>query len=361
MPRPCRASIFAMVGSKLTINAQPPESVRVRLDLRWLGSRPGRVSVNTPERFNPESVPPPDSTLPLDAAARVVDQGPPPVALAHRQAPRHRGGRRPGLTALPPPGAPRIHLESSSNRPRRFRPPSPPDALVPRPARRHRGGRPPGLTALPPPGAPRIHLEPSPNRPRTVPEGSGQLPRRIRPPSPPVALASRKAPRHRGGRRPRLTALPPPGAPRTHLESSSKHPASVPQRSNHAQAARRTPVWPPPGRPKPASADPPLPGSSLGQMCASIPGWSQSAAKSAHAWCAGLVAASSSPAKPISAVAWRVATSARKRPKENQQAHDPKAHSLTADAIEHGFARFGPVRPDPCLGPTTAPSSRRFG
>jgi hypothetical protein len=76
MPRPCRASIFAMVGSKLTINAQPPESVRVRLHLRWLGSRPGRVPVNTPERFNPESVPPPDSTLPLDAAARVVGQGP---------------------------------------------------------------------------------------------------------------------------------------------------------------------------------------------------------------------------------------------------------------------------------------------
>ena len=75
MPRPCRASIFAMVGSKLTINAQPPEPVRVRLDLRWLGSRPGRVPVNTPERFNPESVPPPDSTLPLDAAARVVARG----------------------------------------------------------------------------------------------------------------------------------------------------------------------------------------------------------------------------------------------------------------------------------------------
>ena len=313
MPRPCRASIFAMVGSKLTINAQPPESVRVRLDLRWLGSRPGRVSVNTPERFNPESVPPPDSTLPLDAAARVVDQGPPPVALAHRQAPRHRGGRRPGLTALPPPGAPRIHLESSSNRPRRFRPASPKD-------------------------------------PATVPTGrarpsEGSAPSRGPPAWPDGPSAARR----------------PSNPPRIVLEPSSKHPASVPQRSNHAQAARRTPVWPPPGRPKPASADPPLPGSSLGQMCASIPGWSQSAAKSAHAWCAGLVAASSSPAKPISAVAWRVATSTRKRPKENQRAHDPKAHSLTADAIEHGFARFGPVRPDPCLGPTTAPSSRRFG
>ena len=138
MPRPCRASIFAMVGSKLTINAQPPESVRVRLDLRWLGSRPGRVPVNTPERFNPESVPPPDSTLPLDAAARVVGQGPPPVALAHRQAPRHRGGRRPRLTALPPPGAPRTHLESSSNRPRSIRPAFPSGRTTPKP----RDGRP---------------------------------------------------------------------------------------------------------------------------------------------------------------------------------------------------------------------------
>ena len=34
---------------------------------------------------------------------------------------------------------------------------------------------------------------------------------------------------------------------------------------------------------------------------------------------------------------------------------------LTAYAIEHGFARFGPVRPGPWLGPTAAPSSRRFG
>ena len=74
MAPPRRASIVSMVASKLTINAERSESVRVRLHLRWLGSQPGRVQVNAQERLNHESVPTPDSTLPLDAAARVVDQ-----------------------------------------------------------------------------------------------------------------------------------------------------------------------------------------------------------------------------------------------------------------------------------------------
>ena len=37
----CRVSIFAMVGSKLTLNARMPESVRVRGHLRWHGALPG--------------------------------------------------------------------------------------------------------------------------------------------------------------------------------------------------------------------------------------------------------------------------------------------------------------------------------
>ena len=204
MPRPCRASIFAMVGSKLTINAQPPESVRVRLRLRWLGSRPGRVPVNTPERFNPESVPPPDSTLPLDAAARVVDQGP-------------SGRCRPSPGSAPSQG-----------------PPAGAD----------------GPSAAP---------EGSGQLPGRISEGSRQLLARIRPPSPPGALVPRPAPRHRGDRRPRRTALPPLGAPRTHLESSSnrprrfrpaspKDPATVPtgraRPSPSSAPSRGSPAWP---------------------------------------------------------------------------------------------------------------------
>ncbi len=73
--RPCRASIFAMIASKLTINARMPESVRVRLHLRWLGSRPGRVPVNGSERVSHESFKQTVSILLRDAAARAVGQG----------------------------------------------------------------------------------------------------------------------------------------------------------------------------------------------------------------------------------------------------------------------------------------------
>jgi len=47
---PRRASIVAMVASKLSINARMPESVRVSVHLRWLGSLPGRVPVNAPRK-----------------------------------------------------------------------------------------------------------------------------------------------------------------------------------------------------------------------------------------------------------------------------------------------------------------------
>ena len=196
MPRPCRASIFAMVGSKLTINAQPPEPVRVRLHLRWLGSRPGRVPVNTPERFNPESVPPPDSTLPLDAAARVVDQGP-------------SGRCRPSPGSAPSQG-----------------PPAGAD----------------GPSAAP---------EGSGQLPGRISEGSRQLLARIRPPSPPGALVPRPAPRHRGDRRPRRTALPPLGAPRTHLESSSNRPRRF------RPASPKDPATVPTGRARPSPSSAP--------------------------------------------------------------------------------------------------------
>ena len=136
---------------------------------------------------------------------------------------RHRWRRRTGLTALPPPRRSRTVLESSSNRPRRIRPGAPPAALAPGKARRHRRCRRTGLTALPPPRRSRIVLESSSNRPRTVPEGSGQLPGRIRP-------------------------------------ASRKDLARVPHRSHRAHAGRRTSVWPPPGLPTPATSDLPLRG-----------------------------------------------------------------------------------------------------
>ena len=72
-----------------------------------------------------------------------------------------------------------------------------------------------------------------------------------RPGPPPVALAPRPAPRHRRGRRPGLTALPPPQRPRTVLAPSRKVSASFPQRSHHVHAARRTPLCPPTRGPRP--------------------------------------------------------------------------------------------------------------
>jgi hypothetical protein len=138
---PGRASILAMVASNLTINAWRPESVRVRLHLRWPGSLPGRVQVNAPARFRHESV----QTNWFHAPAG--RRGP-----ARPRAPSGRA--RPALGSAPAPGSPawsdgasaakpssnrpRIVLEPSSNRPRRIRPAFLTARTTPRP----RGGRP---------------------------------------------------------------------------------------------------------------------------------------------------------------------------------------------------------------------------
>jgi hypothetical protein len=157
--------------------------------LRWPGSLPGRVQVNAQERVRHESVQTDWSHAPA---------GPRPGLAARAASGRPRRGRRRGLTALSPPRRPRIVLESSRKDPASFpegsrKDParirrglgasgtprsgrsagSPPGAPAHRPARRPRQGRRLGLTALPPP-----------RRPRTVLQGSGQRPRRIRPPSP---------------------------------------------------------------------------------------------------------------------------------------------------------------------------------
>ena len=282
------------------------------------GRRPGPPALPPPRR--PRIVPEASGQLP----GRIRPPFP-PVALAQRKAPRHRRGRRRGLTALPPPKRPRIVLESFSNRPRRIRPASRKDLARPPPGRAR-----PAHGSAPSPGPPawshgasaaktpsnrsRIVLEsfsnrlrkdpatvptgrsrPSPgsapsrgppawpdgasatrrpsNPPRIVLESSSNRSRtvygRIRPASPPGALAPRAAPCHRGGRRPGLTALPPPGAPRTHLESSSnrprrirpasrKDPATVPTgRAGRGRAADgRLPAARPPNQPPPTRRSP---------------------------------------------------------------------------------------------------------
>jgi hypothetical protein len=120
---PRRASIVAMVASKLSINARMPESVRVSMHLRWLGSLPGRVPVNARERFSHESVP--TACFHPPPGRRGPAPGPP------------SGGSRPSPASAPSPG---------------------------------------GLTALLSPKRAQSVLEPSSNRPRTVPPGSRQRP-----------------------------------------------------------------------------------------------------------------------------------------------------------------------------------------
>ena len=194
-----RASNFAMVASKLTSHARRPEAVRGRGHLRWHGGLPARVQVLAPERLSHVSV---------------------QTAWFHAPAERHGSGRRQGT------------LRARS-----------PIALVP--ARRPRRGRWRGLTAISPPRRPRIFLEPSSNRPRIVPEPSRKAPasfpegsrkdpawvRRQRDAAvravggvPPGAPAHRPARRPRRGRRPRLTALAPPGGPRTVPKGSGQRP-----------------------------------------------------------------------------------------------------------------------------------------
>lgn len=140
--RPRRASIGAMVASKLTmltskltINARMPESVRVRVHLRWLGSLPRRVPVNARERFSHESVPtacfhpPPGRRGP----ARPPDH--PPGALAPDPPRRHRRGALRHFRRL-------NVLNPSSNRPRAV-PPASPHRSYPAHAARRTSGWPP--------------------------------------------------------------------------------------------------------------------------------------------------------------------------------------------------------------------------
>jgi hypothetical protein len=82
MALPGRASIWAMVASKLSINAWRPESVRVRLHLRWPGSLPGWVQVNAQERVRHESVQTDWSHAPAGRRGPAWRTGQPPGALA---------------------------------------------------------------------------------------------------------------------------------------------------------------------------------------------------------------------------------------------------------------------------------------
>ena len=107
-----------MVASKLTINARRPESVRVRVHLRWLGALSGRVQVNAQKRFNHKSVPTDGFHAPAGRRGPARRPGSPPGALAQRKTPRPR--RVAGVVFR----RFRRHdaLESSSNRPGRIRP-----------------------------------------------------------------------------------------------------------------------------------------------------------------------------------------------------------------------------------------------
>jgi hypothetical protein len=67
----CRTLIFSMLTLKTTINAGTPESVTLRVHLRWPGTLPGRVQVNAKERFNHES----DQTDAFPAPAGRRDPG----------------------------------------------------------------------------------------------------------------------------------------------------------------------------------------------------------------------------------------------------------------------------------------------
>jgi hypothetical protein len=113
-------------------------------------------------------------------------------------------------------------------------------------------------------------LEPTSNRPRIVPEGSGQVPRRIRPGPPRVALTPRAARRPRRGHRRGLTALPPPKRPRTHLESSSNRSRTVLEPSpNRPRRIRlgspKDPPTVPTGRARPSRGSTPSPGHRRGR------------------------------------------------------------------------------------------------
>jgi hypothetical protein len=234
--------------------------VRVRVPLRWLGFRPGRVQVNAQERFGHESV----QTAWFHAPAE-------------RRGPARRPGHPPGALAQPTPAAPSPGLpawaEGASaappllNRPQIVREPSRKDpASFPEGSRKDPGRIPRSVYQRPVwfrlylcrparwPGLPS-------KSPRTLVAGASGTPRSGRSAGhPPGAPAHRPAPRPRPGRRRGLTPLPPPGRPRIGLEPSRKDPASVPHRSPYAHAGRRTSVWPPARLPKPATVHQPLRG-----------------------------------------------------------------------------------------------------
>ena len=161
---PCRPPIFAMVALKLTINAPRPESVRVRVHLRWRGALPGRVQVNAQKRFNHKSVPTDGFHAPAGRRGPARRPGSPPGALAQRKTPRPR--RVAGVVFR----RFRRHdaLESSSNRPR-------------------------------------IVLEPSPNRPASFPPASRKDPASVPHRSHPAHAARRTSVRGL----PRRPGLPP--------------------------------------------------------------------------------------------------------------------------------------------------------
>ena len=161
-----------MVASKLTINARRPESVRVRVHLRWLGALSGRVQVNAQKRFNHKSVPTDRFHAPAGRRGPARRPGSPPGALAQRKTPRPR--RVAGVVFR----RFRRHdaLESSSNRPR----------TVPEPSRQDPASFPPASRQLP----------------ASFPEGSGQRP-------PPLAPRPRRAADLRSGLSPSAGPTPP--------------------------------------------------------------------------------------------------------------------------------------------------------
>jgi hypothetical protein len=158
-----------------------------------------------PPVARPPAGPPPGQPRKADAAVKRPSESSPrkPIAVDPAPGSAPSPGSPPWSDRASPPGRPRTVPEGSGQLPRRIPPGSPPGALAPRPAPRHRRGRRPGLTALPRQDA----LEPSPKVPASFPEGSGQLPGRIPPGALPGALAPRPAQHHRRGRRPGLTAL----------------------------------------------------------------------------------------------------------------------------------------------------------
>ena len=109
---------------------------------------------------------------------------------------------------------------------------------------RHRRGRRLGLTALPPPGGPRIVPQGSGQLPGRIPEGSRQDPAWVRRQRDAAVRAGGKAPLRRG--RPAHAAAPSPGAPAwADGPSAARRPSNRPARIR--PASRKDPGRIPPG------------------------------------------------------------------------------------------------------------------